>query len=113
VDAAKELRTQYGLSTMCVYSGIYTPMYMYLYLWIYTDLMYLYSYIWVYTPIRYVDAAKEMRAQYGVSTIFLATDSADVVTALQVCVATCCSVLQCVAVCCSVLQCVAVCCSVL
>jgi len=83
---------------------------MYLYLWMYTDLMYLYSYIWVYTPIRYVDAAKEMRAQYGVSTIFLATDSADVVTALQVCVATCCSVLQCVAVCCSVLQCVVVCC---
>jgi len=48
-----------------------------------------------------------------IATIFRATDSADVVTALQVCVAVCCSVLQYFAVCCNVLQCVAVCCSVL
>ena len=48
-----------------------------------------------------------------VVTTFVATDSADVVTTLQVCVALCCSALLCVAVCCNVLQCVALCCSVL
>ena len=46
-----------------------------------------------------------------VVTIFLATDSADVVTALQVCVEVCCNVLQCVAACRSVLQHVAMCCN--